>query len=86
MGTLGPATAVCLCGSLQVSLTGFPDRESQTTDTRHRRPATHPAPQGLRCVYPPEGGRASVEVWADDLSRLADDEFLNDTVIDFYMK
>jgi hypothetical protein len=41
---------------------------------------------GLRFMFPPEGGRDSVEVRAEDLARLAPDEFLNDTAIDFYLR
>ncbi|PNH06300.1 Sentrin-specific protease 7 [Tetrabaena socialis] len=41
---------------------------------------------GLKCVYPPEGGKHYVEVIAEDLARLEDGEFLNDTCIDFYIK
>jgi sentrin-specific protease 7 len=37
-------------------------------------------------VYPPGGGRFSVEVWGEDLGRLEPEEFLNDTVIDYYMR
>jgi sentrin-specific protease 7 len=40
----------------------------------------------MRCVFPPGGGRFSVEVVAEDLNRLDAEEFLNDTVIDYYMK
>lgn len=43
-------------------------------------------PQNCSCVFPREGGRGSVQVTADDLSRLESLEFLNDTVIDFYLK
>lgn len=42
--------------------------------------------QGLRMVYPPAGGRGSVEVLPEDLARLDDEEDLNDTIIDFYLK
>jgi sentrin-specific protease 7 len=42
--------------------------------------------QGLRCLYPPDGGRGAVEVVAEDLARLDPDEFLNDTIIDYYIK
>lgn len=52
--------------------------------------APAPAPQGSRCVYPPAepGGAAlaQVEVVAEDLDRLGEEEFLNDTLIDFYLK
>lgn len=41
---------------------------------------------GLKCCYPPAGGKQSVEVLAEDLARLQPGEFLNDTCIDFYMK
>jgi Ulp1 family protease len=41
---------------------------------------------GLKCCYPPEGGKHSVEVTAEDLARLEKGEFLNDTCIDFYLK
>jgi sentrin-specific protease 7 len=40
----------------------------------------------MRCVFPPHGGRSAVEVVADDLNRLEVEEFLNDTIIDFYIK
>lgn len=51
-------------------------------------PACSPpcVPQGLKCLFPPGGGPGSVEVTALDLPRLDADEFLNDTVIDFYLK
>jgi Ulp1 family protease len=48
--------------------------------------ATYVAVQGFKALYPPGGGRAAVEVVADDLNRLAEMEFLNDTIIDYYMK
>ncbi|GLC56667.1 hypothetical protein PLESTB_001132700 [Pleodorina starrii] len=41
---------------------------------------------GVKCCYPPEGGKHSVEVAAEDLARLEKGEFLNDTCIDFYIK
>lgn len=41
---------------------------------------------GLKCCYPPDGGKHSVEVTAEDLARLEPREFLNDTCIDFYIK
>jgi sentrin-specific protease 7 len=41
---------------------------------------------GMRCVFPVGGGRSSVEVVADDLNRLEAQEFLNDTIIDFYVR
>jgi Ulp1 family protease len=37
-------------------------------------------------VYPPEGGKGAVSVSPDDLTRLDSGEFLNDTIIDFYIK
>jgi hypothetical protein len=50
-------------------------------------PACPPSlPQGLKCLYPRSGGPGAVEVTALDLSRLDDGEFLNDTVIDFYIR
>ena len=42
--------------------------------------------QGLKCLYPPGGGPGAVEVTHLDLPRLDADEFLNDTVIDFYVR
>ncbi len=41
---------------------------------------------GLKCCYPPDGGKHSVEVTAEDLARLEPRQFLNDTCIDFYIK
>ncbi len=41
--------------------------------------------QGLRCLMPPAGGPGAVEFTAADLGRLAPDEFLNDTAIDYYL-
>jgi hypothetical protein len=43
-------------------------------------------PQGLKALYPPDGGVGAVELLPGDLAHLDDQEFLNDTVIDFYMK
>ncbi len=43
-------------------------------------------PQGLKALYPPDGGVGAVELLPSDLAHLDDQEFLNDTVIDFYMK
>ena len=42
--------------------------------------------QGLKALYPPGGGPDSVQVVASDLARLDPDEFLNDTIIDFFIK
>lgn len=71
----------------------LPEAHAPTTSPTSRgsrprapRAPARAAPQGMRCVYPPGGGRAAVEVWADDLNRLEPQEFLNDTVIDFYMR
>eukprot|EP00878_Enallax_costatus_P018370 GHUV01019338.1.p1 GENE.GHUV01019338.1~~GHUV01019338.1.p1 ORF type:complete len:556 (+),score=211.78 GHUV01019338.1:276-1943(+) len=41
---------------------------------------------GLQALYPPSGGKGAVSVTADDLERLDPDAFLNDTVIDYYIK
>uniref|UniRef100_A0A1D2ABL5 Ubiquitin-like protease family profile domain-containing protein n=1 Tax=Auxenochlorella protothecoides TaxID=3075 RepID=A0A1D2ABL5_AUXPR len=41
---------------------------------------------GLQCVYPREGGPGSVQVTANDLVRLEPGSFLNDTIIDFYLR
>ncbi|EFJ53251.1 hypothetical protein VOLCADRAFT_86350 [Volvox carteri f. nagariensis] len=41
---------------------------------------------GLKCCFPKEGGKHSVQVFAEDLARLDSGEFLNDTCIDFYLK
>ena len=42
--------------------------------------------QGLRAVYPEPGMKGAVEVLPADLARLDDGEFLNDTIIDFWMR
>jgi ubiquitin-like-specific protease 1C/D len=42
--------------------------------------------QGLKALYPVKGGLDAVEVNPTDLSRLDPAEFLNDTIIDFYIK
>ena len=42
--------------------------------------------QGLKALYPPEGGKGSIQLVASDLSRLEPEEFLNDTVIDYFIK
>ena len=42
--------------------------------------------QGLKALYPEDGGPGSVEVVPADLDRLQPGEFLNDTIIDFYMR
>lgn len=42
--------------------------------------------QDMRCVYPLGRKLDVVELTEHDLSRLDKDEFLNDTVIDFYAK
>lgn len=49
-------------------------------------PSTVMRLQGLRCLMPPEGGAGAVEFTAADLARLAPDEFLNDTAIDYYLR
>ncbi|KAK9819106.1 hypothetical protein WJX74_001856 [Apatococcus lobatus] len=41
--------------------------------------------KGLHALFPPDGKNA-VELTPSDLERLDPDEFLNDTIIDFYMK
>lgn len=42
--------------------------------------------QEMRCVYPSGRKLDVVELTEHDVSRLDDNEFLNDTVIDFYAK
>ena len=42
--------------------------------------------QGLKATYPKEGGEGAVGITPLDLARLSPGEFLNDTIIDFYMK
>ena len=42
--------------------------------------------QGLRAVYPKPGSKGAVEVLPADLARLDEGEFLNDTIIDFWMR
>ena len=42
--------------------------------------------QGLKALYPEWGGPGAVEVVPADLVRLQPGEFLNDTIIDFYMR
>eukprot|EP00894_Picocystis_sp_ML_P005100 jgi/Pico_ML_1/55617/g1281.t2 len=41
---------------------------------------------GLKVVFPPSGTVHAVEINAEDLAHLETEEFLNDTVIDFYCK
>lgn len=42
--------------------------------------------EGLQVMYPPGGGRHAVAVAAKDLAHLDPEHFLNDTLIDFYMR
>lgn len=78
-----PSVLVCLC---------LPGEHTPSLPTSQLVIATHthhPAlapPQGLKCLYPPGGGAGAVEVTHLDLPRLDADEFLNDTVIDFYIR
>jgi hypothetical protein len=44
-----------------------------------------PAPV-VAFTFPPEGGHGAVQVLEADLARLAPDAWLNDTVIDFYLR
>lgn len=44
------------------------------------------AAQGLKALFPAKGGPGAVEVTPSDLARLDPEEFLNDTMIDFYMQ
>ncbi|WIA09785.1 hypothetical protein OEZ85_009161 [Tetradesmus obliquus] len=41
---------------------------------------------GLKMVFPREGGAGSVDLTPADLARLDDERFLNDNLIDFYLK
>ncbi len=41
---------------------------------------------GLKCRYPPDEAKHSVEVTGGDLAKLEPRQFLNDTCIDFYIK
>ena len=36
-------------------------------------------------VYPLNGGKNKITIYKDDHERLNDDEFLNDTIIEFYL-
>ena len=47
---------------------------------------TMPLLQGLRAVYPAPGQQGAVELLPADLARLDPEEFLNDTIIDFWMR
>jgi Ulp1 family protease len=66
------------------------DRSFQQRVTRLASGVINPSTvmrlQGLRCLMPPEGGPGAVEFTAADLGRLAPDEFLNDTAIDYYLR
>lgn len=42
--------------------------------------------QGLSGQFPPCGGRGAVSVCADDMEFLDPEAFLNDTVLDYYIK
>ncbi|BDA46428.1 probable Sentrin-specific protease 7 at N-terminal half [Coccomyxa sp. Obi] len=42
--------------------------------------------QGLKALFPACGGPGAVEITPADLARLEPEEFLNDTIIDFFMR
>ena len=42
--------------------------------------------QGLKALFPSCGGPGAVEITPADMARLEPDEFLNDTIIDFFMR
>ena len=42
--------------------------------------------QGLKALYPQDRRVDAIEITPVDLAHLDDEEFLNDTIIDFYMK
>lgn len=42
--------------------------------------------QGLKALFPACGGPGAVEITPADLARLDPEEFLNDTIIDFFMR
>jgi Ulp1 family protease len=46
----------------------------------------HSLTQGLGAQYPPSGGRGAVVIGAEDMEFLEPEAFLNDTVLDFYIK
>ncbi|KAL3148578.1 hypothetical protein ABBQ38_014010 [Trebouxia sp. C0009 RCD-2024] len=67
------------------------DQNGAALATRHstrstRTQSTAQVFKGMRCVYPLGRKMDVVELTEHDLSRLDDNEFLNDTVIDFYAK
>jgi hypothetical protein len=62
-----------------------PARAQRTTRAGAYR-STSDRFKGMKCLFPPAGGPGAVEVTHLDLPRLDPDEFLNDTVIDFYIR
>ena len=70
-----------------------PDLPVRRRETRSSAVATKNTPYILRCIsyfrlleYPPNAVKNKVTIYNDDLRRLDDEEFLNDTIIEFYLK
>ena len=82
---LSPAHPRCVL-LLFSALPAHPAPAPQHIPTLHPHPPPPCLAQGLKCLYPPGGGPGAVEVTHLDLPRLDADEFLNDTVIDFYVR
>lgn len=63
-------------------------------NTRHLQPCRSPSPkqvsapvlQGLKAMYPRGGGRGAVEFFSRDLAHLEPGEFVNDSIMDFFMR
>ena len=90
--TLLPA---CYCAVMGTWLPGREHCRRGPADMSPAITATRPAPcddpgtlclQGLRALYPGPGIAGAVELLPADLARLDPEEFLNDTIIDFWMK
>lgn len=58
----------------------------QATAYSHKKACSDPGPSTSVLTYPMNGAPGAVSITHGDTKRLADDEFLNDTLIEYGMK